>query len=128
MLRNVISQCNNFLSVRNFNLFFFLSFPQIVAYAMKLAAARVMTKQFTQALGAAFATAKAHILSEARSSPCRDSCEHADEMQQLWMRGLCLKFIAIVERTMAADRDSESAEIHDVLDRTRIFIADKIPC
>ena len=106
-----------------------LSFPQIVAYAMKLAAARAMSKQCTHALGAAFATAKAHILSEARSSPCRDICEHAGEMQQLWMRGLCLKFIAVVERNMTADRDnSESAEINDVLDRTRIYIADKFPC
>eukprot|EP01032_Pedospumella_encystans_P008400 gene8400-9978_t len=96
---------------------------------MKLAAARAMTKQMTQALGAAFATAKAHILSEVRSSPCRDSCEHVDEMQQVWVRALCLKFIAMVERNMAADTDeSESAEMNDVLDRTRIFIADKFPC
>jgi len=96
---------------------------------MKLAAARTMTKQFTQALRAAFATAKAHILSEARSSHCGDTCEHAEEMQQVWMRGLCLKFIAVVERTMAGDTDnSEFVEINDVLDRTRIFIADKFPC
>ena len=96
---------------------------------MKLAAARAMTKQFTQALGAAFATAKAHILSEARSSPCRDSCENVDKMQQVWMGGLCLKFIAVVERNLAADTEnSESVEINDVLDRTRIFIAAKCPC
>ncbi len=94
---------------------------------MKLAAARALTKPLTQALGAAFATAKAHILSTARSSRRIDSSEQAEKIQQAWLQTFYVEFISVVERTIAVGRDgSATVEVNDIFDRTRVYIADKL--
>jgi len=92
---------------------------------MKLAAARATTKPLTQALGAAFASAKAHILSTARSS------RRIDSSDQAWLQTFYVEFISVVERniavTCAVGGDViATVEVNDVLDRTRVYIADKL--
>lgn len=91
-------------------------------------------KPLGKPLGAAFATAKAHMLSKARHSvPWNNGAERTSEgeEQQQWLRAMCVEFLSVVELDLAvscaagtAETSGTVAEVNDILDLTRVYVAE----